>query len=117
MNNEENKKKEEIESALAAIAVGDFLETSEELLAVLGYQIELIGKRWETGDEFIEESPARNQNTKTEQEFHNKAESVELAFYLTSDEIARSQPNRLESSAFDEGLIKSFIFCTGGVER
>ena len=112
MNNEENKKKEEIESALAAIAVGDFLETSEELLAVLGYQIELIGKRWETGDEFIEESPARNQNTKTEQEFHNKAESVELAFYLTSDEIARSQPNRLESSAFDEGLIKSFIFCT-----
>ena len=51
MNNEENKKKEEIESALAAIA------------------------------------PARNQNTKTEQEFHNKAESV-LAFYLTSDEIA-----------------------------
>ena len=112
MNNEENKKKEEIESALAAIAVGDFLETSEELLAVLGYQIELIGKRWKTGDEFIEESPARNQNTKTEQEFHNKAESVELAFYLTSDEIARSQPNRLESSAFDEGLIKSFIFCT-----
>ena len=78
----------------------------------MGYQIELIGKRWETGDEFIEESPARNQNTKTEQEFHNKAESVELAFYLTSDEIARSQPNRLESSAFDEGLIKSFIFCT-----
>ena len=112
MNNEENKKKEEIESALAAIAGGDFLETSEELLAVLGYQIELIGKRWETGDEFIEESPARNQNTKTEREFHNKAESVELAFYLTSDEIVRSQPNRLESSAFDEGLIKSFIFCT-----
>ena len=36
MNNEEIRKKEEIESALAAMVDGDFLETSEDLLAVLG---------------------------------------------------------------------------------
>ena len=37
MNNEEIRKKEEIESALAAMIDDDFLETSKELLAVLGY--------------------------------------------------------------------------------
>ena len=40
MNNEEIRKKEEIKSALAAMIDGDFLETSKELLAVLGYRSE-----------------------------------------------------------------------------
>ena len=40
MNNEEIRKKEEIESALAAMIDGDFLETSKELLAVLDYRSE-----------------------------------------------------------------------------
>ena len=38
MNNEEISKKEEIESALEAMIDGDFLETSKDLLAVLGYR-------------------------------------------------------------------------------
>ena len=38
MNNEEIRKKEEIESALAAMIDDDFLETSKDLLAVLGYR-------------------------------------------------------------------------------
>ena len=40
MTNEEIKKRE-IESALAAMSHGDFLETSKDLLAVLGYHSEL----------------------------------------------------------------------------
>ena len=112
MNNEAIRKKEEIQSALAAMIGGDFLETSKNLLMVLGYYIELVGERWETGDEFIEESSARNQNTKAEQEFRKSVESVELVSQVTSAEIADSQPNRFESRAFDKGLIKSFVFCT-----
>ena len=54
MNASENKKRE-IKAALAAIATGNFLETSEDLLAVLGYRSELTEKLWETVDEFIEE--------------------------------------------------------------
>ena len=80
--------KEAIKSALAAISTGDFLEKSKDLLATLGYcserTIELSG----TVDDFFEEFPALNPNTKTEQEFRNNAESVKLVFQFTSDEIA-----------------------------
>ena len=111
MNNEEIKKKEEIESALAAIAVGDFLETSKELLAVLGYCSERTAKLPGTADDFIQRFPARNKNTETEQEFLNNAESVELVFQVRSEEIAPSdQPTLFESPAFDKGYVRSFMF-------
>ncbi len=108
---DEQIKKREIESALAAIAGGDFLETSTELLAVLGYRSELTEKLWETVDGFIEELPARNKNTKTEQEFRDDAESVELVFQVGSDEIAGSQLTLFESR-FDEENEDSFMFFT-----
>ena len=63
MNNEEIRKKEEIEAALVAIANGDFIGASENLLAVLGYCSELTAELWETVDEFIETFPAQNENT------------------------------------------------------
>ena len=88
---DEEIKKREIESALAAIASGDFLETSKELLEVLGYRSELTDKLPETVDDFIKELPAQNKNTKTEQEFRDDAQSVELVFQVTSDEIASNQ--------------------------
>ena len=111
MNNEEIKKKEEIESALAAIAVGDFLETSKELLAVLGYRSERTAKLPGTADDFIQRFPARNKNTETEQEFLNNAESVELVFQVRSEEIAPSdQPTLFETPAFDKGYVRSFMF-------
>ena len=111
MNNEEIKKKEEIESALAAIAVGDFLETSKEMLAVLGYCSERTAKLPGTADDFIQRFPARNKNTETEQEFLNNAESVELVFQVRSEEIAPSdQPTLFESPAFDKGYVRSFMF-------
>ena len=53
MNNEEIRKKEEIESALAAMIEGDFLETSKHLLAVLGYCSERTAELPGTADDFI----------------------------------------------------------------
>ena len=110
MNDSENKKRE-IKAALAAIATGNFLETSEDLLAVLGYRSELTEKLWETVDEFIEELSARNKNTRTEQEFRDCVESVELVFQVGSDEIADSQLTLFESR-FDEENEDSFMFFT-----
>ena len=108
---DEEIKKREIESALAAIARGDFLQTSQELLEVLGYRSELTDKLPETVDDFIKELPARNKNTKTEQEFRNNVQSVDLVFQVTSDEIASDQLT-LFKLRFDKGNAKSFMFFT-----
>ena len=111
MNTEEIQKKQEIQSALAQIPTGDFLETIKALLSVLGYRSQRTGTFWETVDEFIETLPARNQNTNTEQEFRAEAKSVELVFQITDDEINTNGQGKLfESPAFDEGNAKSFIF-------
>ena len=112
MNNEEIRKKEEIESALAAMIDDDFLQTSKNLLEVLDYHAPLTEELLETVDNFIHEFPAENENTKTEQEFRKNAKSIELVSQVGSDELADSQPNHFESRTFDKGLIKSFVFCT-----
>ena len=111
MNNEEIRKKEAIESALAAMVDGDFLETSKELLAVLCYRSERTIELPGTAEDFIQRFPAPNQNTETEQEFLDNVESVKLVFQVTSEEIAPSdQPTLFESPAFDKGYARSFIF-------
>ena len=69
MTDEQIKKKEEIESALAAIASGNFLQTSKDLLAVLGYRSQRTLNLSGNVDDFIQRFPAENENTKTEQEF------------------------------------------------
>ena len=112
MNNEEIRKKEEIESALAGMIDDDFLETSKNLLEVLDYHAPLTEELLETVDNFIHKFPAENENTKTEQEFRKSAKSIELVSQVGSDEIADSQPDRFESRTFDGGLIQSFVFCT-----
>ena len=109
MNNEQTQKTE-IESALAKIPDGDFLETSKGLLAVLGYRSQRTLKLSGRVDDFIKTFRAENENTKTEQEFREDAESVELVFQVTDDEIADSQQVLFESPAFDEGRAKSFMF-------
>ena len=111
MTNEEIKKRE-IESALAAMNGGDFLQNSKNLLEVLDYHAPLTEELLETVDNFIHEFPAENENTKTEQEFRKSAKSIELVSQVGSDEIADSQPDRFESRTFDGGLIQSFVFCT-----
>ena len=109
---DEEIKKREIESALAAIPDGDLLQTSKDLLAVLGYRSERTLKLSGTVDDFIQSFPAENKNTQTEQEFRDNAASVALVFQVTSDEIAEGHPNFSESRPFDEGFIKSFVFFT-----
>ena len=111
MNNEEIRKKQEIESALAAMIDGDLLETSKNLLDVLDYHAPLTEELLETVDNFIQEYPAENKNTKTEQEFRKNAKSIELVSQVGSDEIVDSQSDRSESRTFDGGLIQSFVFC------
>ena len=110
MTNEEIKKRE-IESALAAMNGGDFLQTSKKLLEVLNYHGPLIEELPETVEDFIQEYPAEKTDTKTEQEFRKNAKSIELVSQVGSDEIVDSQPDRFESRTFDKGLIKSFVFC------
>ena len=112
MNNEEIRKKEEIEAALAAIADGDFIETSKNLLEVLDYHGPLIEEFPRTADNFIQKYPAENESTKTEREFRESVKSVGLVSQVGSDEIAESHPERFESKTFDKGLIQSFVFCT-----
>ncbi len=111
MNNEEIRKKEEIESALAAMIDNDFLETSKDLLAVLGYCSERTAELPGTAADFIRQFPARNRNIETEAEFVDSAESVKLVFQITSEEIApNDQPILFESPAFDKGYVRSFTF-------
>ena len=87
-----------------------FLETAKGLLAVLGYRSQRTLKLSGRVDDFIKTFRAENENTKTEQEFREDAESVELVFQVTDDEIADSQQVLFESPAFDEGRAKSFMF-------
>ena len=111
MNNEEIRKKEEIESALAAMIDDDFLETSKDLLAVLGYRSDRTANFPRTADHFIWRFPAPNENTDTEREFRKNVESVELVFQVSSTEIAPDdQPMLFEAPTFDEGYVRTFIF-------
>ena len=111
MNSEEIRKKEEIESALAAMIDDDFLETSKDLLAVLGYCSDRTANFPVTADDFIRRFPARNENTDTEQEFRKNVESVELVFQVSSEEIAPDdQPMLFEAPTFDEGYVRTFTF-------
>jgi type I restriction-modification system DNA methylase subunit len=111
MNTEEIRKKEKIESALAALSTGDFSENAKHLLAILGYCSERTVELPGTAGDFIQRFPARNKNTETEQEFLNSVESVKLVFQVTSEEIApANQPTLFESPAFDAGYVRSFLF-------
>ena len=111
MNNEEIRKKEEIEFALSAMIDDDFLETSKDLLEVLGYRSDRTANFPVTADHFIWRFPAPNENTDTEREFRKNVESVELVFQVSSTEIARDdQPMLFEVPTFDEGYVRTFTF-------
>ena len=105
--------KEAIKSALAAMQNGVLLEKSKDLLSTLGYRSELTLELSGTVHDFFEEFPPLNPNTKTEQEFRKHAESAQIIFQFTKDEIDRApqQITLLESNLFDKGNIKSFLFC------
>ena len=108
----------DIKSALAAIPTGDLLEKSKDLLATIGYRSELTLELSGTVHDFFQEFPPRNPNTKTEQEFRKHAESAQIIFQFTSDEIANDPQGTLfEGVSFDKGNIKSFLFCAVDAKR
>ena len=110
---DEQIKKKEIESALAKIPASDFLKTTKDLLAVLGYRSQRTLNLSGNVDDFIQMLPARTQDTETEGEFRVAVESVKPVFQVTGDEInASDQGTLFESPAFDEGKAKSFMFFT-----
>ena len=104
--------KERIQSALAAIPAGDFAETSKALLVTLGYRSERTLELSGTVGDFIREFPAPNPNTKAEQAFRNSAESVQLLFQFTSDEVADDTQQTLDlaDGFLKEGWTESFLF-------
>ena len=105
--------KEAVKSALAAMSTGDLLVQSKDLLTTIGYRSERTLELSGTVDDFFEEFPPLNPNTKTEQEFHNNAESVQFVFQFTSNEIADDlQQTLFESTSFNKGNTDSFLFCT-----
>ena len=105
--------KEAIKSALAAMQNGVLLEKSKDLLSTLGYRSELTLELSGTVHDFFEEFPPLNPNTKTEQKFRKHAESAQIIFQFTKDEIEDDpeQMTLLESNSFDKGNTKSFLFC------
>ncbi len=104
--------KETVKSVLMAMPTGDFLEKSKDLLATLGYHSERTLELSGTVDDFIQEFEALNPHTKTEREFRKNAESVELVFQFTKDEIADDlQQTLFKSASFDRANTDSFIFC------
>ena len=108
---DEQIKKKEIESALAKIPASDFLETTKDLLAVLGYRSERTLNLSGNVDDFIQRLRAPTQDTETEREFRVEVESIKPVFQVTDDEInASNQIELFESPAFDTGKIKSFLF-------
>ena len=104
--------KQHIQSALAAIPTGDFRQTSAALLATLGYRSERTLELSGTVEEFIQEFPALNPNTKTEQAFRNNVESVQLLFQFTTDEVLENTQQTLDLGAafLQEGWTESFLF-------
>ena len=108
---DEQIKQKEIETALAQIPASDFLETTKDLLAVLGYRSQRTLNLSGNVDDFIHRLRAPTQDTETEREFRAEVESIKPVFQITSDEIENSgQIELFESPNFDEGRAKSFMF-------
>ncbi len=100
-----------IKSTLATIPIGDFLDRTKELLSTLGYRSERTLELSGNAHDFLEEFPAPNLSTKTEQEFCNHVKSVQFIFQFTSDEIDEIEDDPQQATLLDTGNYKSFIFC------
>lgn len=114
----------QIQEALAQIPYGKFEDTSKNLLKVLGYVSDRTLLE-QTGEArvFVDNFPAMNAGTKSEQKFLEHVQSVYILFQITDSEIDRvSMPNNFSNpEGFDKGIEKSLMFASvemtgGGVE-
>ena len=103
----------EIETALAEVPQGDFVDSGRRLLETLGYRSERTLELPGDVEEFIDAFPAPSPDTQTERRFRQQAASVHILFQITDSEIeelTRSQGQLFTVSSFDKGDTKSFVF-------
>ena len=98
-----------IQVALAALPAGDFAPAAHSLLAALGYRSERTLELSGSADDFIEQFPASNENTQTEQAFRDDVQSACILFQVTDAEIA-AQSALFDAGDFDAGNARSFLF-------
>ena len=98
-----------IQAALAALPDGDFAPAAHSLLAALGYRSERTLELSGSVDEFIEQFPASNKNTKTEQAFRDNVQSARILFQVTDAEIA-AHSTLFYTGDFARGKKRSFLF-------
>ena len=72
--------KERIRVALTDMPNKNFLSATRDLLDVLGYQSERIMELSGDPEDFIQQFPALNENTGTEQTFRKHVQSIRLSF-------------------------------------
>ena len=110
MNNDDLK--ERIRVALTDMPNKNFLLATRDLLDVLGYQSERRLELSGDPEDFIQQFPALNENTGTEQTFRKHVQSIQIIFQMTNDEIlsADQQTPGLERTSRKEGRQKSFLF-------
>ena len=101
--------KQAIAEAIRRFQKGEWSKSVVHLLDVLGYRSERTLELSGSADDFIEQFPAANENTKTEQAFCDNVQSVRILFQLTDAEIA-AQSALFDAGDFDAGNARSFLF-------
>ena len=101
--------KQAIAEAIRCFQKGEWSKSAVHLLDVLGYRSERTLELLGSAVDFIEQFPAANENTKTEQAFCANVQSVRILFQLTDAEIA-AQSALFDAGDFDAGNARSFLF-------
>ena len=107
-----NVREQLIAAALATGIDKDWPGAATALLDTLGYRSELtpLDQSGDVGD-FVRKYPARRPDTRSEQEFLDHAESVQILFQFTGAEIqAETQQALFDTGSFDTGNAHSFLF-------
>ena len=106
--------RQDIIDALANFDSTNFVASAKNLLGTLGYHSERtpIEQSGEVA-KFIKEYPANNRGNKSEVEFREHAESINLIFQVASEEIAAAastQQSLFSATEFEKGRAQSFVF-------
>ena len=107
-----NQATDRVRDVLSELADGDFSRTAEKLLGILGYRgHDALPSEAVTVGDFIADYPADNPDTKAEQEFSGNTQSVRFISQISDAEVtANAQQVLIDSSAFDTGNARSFLF-------
>ncbi|MCY4414722.1 MAG: Eco57I restriction-modification methylase domain-containing protein [Chloroflexi bacterium] len=101
-----------ISAALRTMVDSDLTAAASNLLSACGYRSErTLPDQSGDADDFIQQFPAVNAGTQSEQAFVDNAESVQLLFQFTGGEIqAETQRALFDAAGFDTGNARSFLF-------